>query len=247
MELRFHLQLINHKKKKKSSKIKKIYQGNIILTLFFVLFETARFIWDEIKNEPIYEFPKIPKHLEKKLNKEVRLEKKHYKAAFLTFSIIAMSLYLSDNPYILALEGGNINEEKSSSFLYIQSAQAEDSNVPENMLPDSKALGSLVSGDKLCVRDKTQKRSSNYCGTDQTEAGIDQIQIEPRSETKKFPIKRVSNYTRGIRCAHPGDKPRKSKQGKGTHMDEDCCPDPDEYPMPGCAYSANDLAIMKKR
>lgn len=47
----------------------------------------------------------------------------------------------------------------------------------------------------------------------------------------------------GIRCPHPERKPRKSKT-KGPHMDEDCCPDPDEWPKPGCAYSVADYAIM---
>lgn len=50
-------------------------------------------------------------------------------------------------------------------------------------------------------------------------------------------------FTAGARCAHPDRKPTYSKT-KGRHMDEDCCPDPDEWPMPGCAYSGGDLAVM---
>ncbi|OGI26721.1 MAG: hypothetical protein A2359_03540 [Candidatus Moranbacteria bacterium RIFOXYB1_FULL_43_19] len=50
-------------------------------------------------------------------------------------------------------------------------------------------------------------------------------------------------YTSGASCAHKKDKPRYSKN-KGKHMDEDCCPDPDEWPNPRCAYSAKGLAIM---
>lgn len=50
-------------------------------------------------------------------------------------------------------------------------------------------------------------------------------------------------YTSGAKCAHPERKPRYSKT-KGKHMDEDCCPDPDEWPDPACAYSAKDLSIM---
>ena len=52
-------------------------------------------------------------------------------------------------------------------------------------------------------------------------------------------------YTSGATCAHKKDNPRKSKT-KGRHMDEDCCPDPDEWPNPRCAYSAKGLAIMLK-
>lgn len=39
-----------------------------------------------------------------------------------------------------------------------------------------------------------------------------------------------------IVCASKHDKPRKSRQGKGHHMDEDCCIDPDESPNPLCSY-----------
>jgi len=41
----------------------------------------------------------------------------------------------------------------------------------------------------------------------------------------------------GLRvCAKKNDKPGKSKQGKGKHMDMECCLDPDEYPNPHCYY-----------
>jgi len=50
-------------------------------------------------------------------------------------------------------------------------------------------------------------------------------------------------FTSGATCAHKKDKPSRSKT-KGKHMDEDCCPDPDKWPNPRCAYSAKGLAIM---
>lgn len=37
-------------------------------------------------------------------------------------------------------------------------------------------------------------------------------------------------------CAKKNDKPRKSKQNKGKHLDMECCLDPDEYPNPWCTY-----------
>lgn len=51
-------------------------------------------------------------------------------------------------------------------------------------------------------------------------------------------------YTAGASCAHKKDKPRYSKT-KGKHMDEDCCPDPDEWPNPRCAYSGGGLGLMR--
>ena len=46
-------------------------------------------------------------------------------------------------------------------------------------------------------------------------------------------------------CPHPGRKPQRSPN-KGNHVDEDCCPDPDEWPNPSCSYSPADFSIMLK-
>jgi hypothetical protein len=46
-----------------------------------------------------------------------------------------------------------------------------------------------------------------------------------------------------ISCPKGDDHPSMSDT-KGKHMDEDCCPDPDEWPKPGCIYSAKGYSIM---
>ncbi len=46
-------------------------------------------------------------------------------------------------------------------------------------------------------------------------------------------------------CPHPNRKPMKSPN-QGKHVDEDCCPDPDEYPNIACAYKPSDYKIMLK-
>ena len=51
-------------------------------------------------------------------------------------------------------------------------------------------------------------------------------------------------YVAGITCPNKHDHPSYSNKGKGKHMDEDCCPDPDEWPNPMCAYSAKALGVM---
>jgi hypothetical protein len=51
-------------------------------------------------------------------------------------------------------------------------------------------------------------------------------------------------FTSGSRCPEKNDHPSYSKT-KGKHMDEDCCPDPDEWPNPRCAYSAGGLGLMR--
>jgi len=46
-------------------------------------------------------------------------------------------------------------------------------------------------------------------------------------------------------CPHPNRKPQKSPN-QGKHVDEDCCPDPDEWPNIACAYKPSDYKIMLK-
>lgn len=46
-------------------------------------------------------------------------------------------------------------------------------------------------------------------------------------------------------CPHPNRKPMKSPN-QGKHVDEDCCPDPDEWPNSLCIYKASDYRIMFK-
>lgn len=58
---------------------------------------------------------------------------------------------------------------------------------------------------------------------------------------KTKPIVRVDNRPT---CRKKNDHPQRSKT-KGTHMDEDCCIDPDEYPDPKCRYTPAQLAIGK--
>lgn len=66
----------------------------------------------------------------------------------------------------------------------------------------------------------------------------------PKKVAQKVIAPPKVRYTSGAGCAHKKDKPRKSKT-KGKHMDEDCCPDPDEWPNPRCAYSGGGLGLMR--
>jgi len=52
-------------------------------------------------------------------------------------------------------------------------------------------------------------------------------------------------YVAGRACPNKHDHPSYSKKHKGKHMDEDCCPDPDEWPNPTCAYSGGALGLMR--
>jgi hypothetical protein len=46
-------------------------------------------------------------------------------------------------------------------------------------------------------------------------------------------------------CPHPNRKPTRSPN-QGNHVDEDCCPDPDEWPNIACSYKTGDYKIMLK-
>jgi hypothetical protein len=64
-------------------------------------------------------------------------------------------------------------------------------------------------------------------------------------EIKQVAPKSQPMVKRGTRhCPHENDKPTISSTKSKNHMDEDCCPDYDEWPMPGCFYTAKDYAIM---
>lgn len=74
---------------------------------------------------------------------------------------------------------------------------------------------------------------------------LDLSKKEVVAETvKKIVTPPKARFTSGASCNHKNDKPRKSKT-KGKHMDEDCCPDPDEWPNPRCAYSGGGLGLMR--
>jgi hypothetical protein len=71
---------------------------------------------------------------------------------------------------------------------------------------------------------------------------------ESVSQASQRTVRRITTpprprYTAGSRCPVKNDHPSKSKT-KGKHMDEDCCPDPDEWPNPRCAYGGS-LGVMR--
>jgi hypothetical protein len=67
-----------------------------------------------------------------------------------------------------------------------------------------------------------------------------QLQAKPKPAPSRInaprPIAETKNVNGKLFCAKKNDKPRKSKQHKGKHLDMECCLDPDEYPNPWCTY-----------
>lgn len=126
--------------------------------------------------------------------------------------------------------------------------------------PEGKSKGIMLSvlemkGNNLseaaCDHDKENGKCSDLCADieqyikltkDMSEEEKEDWQKAASEFSKKQPKK---TYTRGTPCAKKNDHPSKSDT-KGKHQDEDCCPDPDEWPKPGCAYSASGLNLMLK-
>lgn len=63
--------------------------------------------------------------------------------------------------------------------------------------------------------------------------------ISPDTSKDKEETKNKS----GKNTCHHNDSPHASTTKK-QHMDEDCCPDPDEWANPKCSYSVSGYAVM---
>lgn len=50
-----------------------------------------------------------------------------------------------------------------------------------------------------------------------------------------------------LMCGVKHDEPHKSRKNKKTHMDMECCLDPDEIPNPHCSYLAAIYAKYLKK
>ncbi len=114
-----------------------------------------------------------------------------------------------------------------------------------------KALGaeknlklSLTEGS--CQRNKLDGQSSELCGQDGKDEALEK-ELKKIDDLARARMIAARNPAAGKgRCAEANDHPSYSDT-KGKHTDEDCCPDPDEWPKPGCVYSPAGYALMLKR
>ena len=152
-----------------------------------------------------------------------------------------------------------------SSFFIVHSEEFQENDTNKNI---SGALDSdvqinypLKTKDQYCEEDKNNKRDSRLCGQSiqlekQDELVYEKLiqpnkarlqiekQLQKNAATALGTIVRKQAVLR-ISCTEKNDHPSYS-DSKGKHMDEDCCPDPDEWPKPGCAYSPSGRALMMK-
>lgn len=119
-------------------------------------------------------------------------------------------------------------------------------NSLQNALKAEKDLNLSLTQER-CQKDKLEGKSSELCGEDPKDEALDRELKKIDDQARARLIVRPRNPAAGgRRCAEENDHPGKSDT-KGKHTDEDCCPDPDEWPMPGCYYTPAGYALMLKR
>jgi len=67
--------------------------------------------------------------------------------------------------------------------------------------------------------------------------------ITPDKNKDNEKDKKKEKNKSGKDTCHKNDPPHKSNT-KSKHMDEDCCPDPDEWANPRCEYSSKDYGVL---
>jgi hypothetical protein len=232
LKIKISVQLLSGEEKN----LKRHFKGSIIRVLLDFLVFIAGSYWKDFaaraKKIKKYITPIIPKFLLKK-NDPIPVS---YQGTILAVLInLGALIWVMNNgivPVARSEDYPNNNVEVG-----IQTAGTQElfnskiEPVAEDALLKKNAYDPLSYSKEQCQRDKKNKMSSDLCGKDQMDPVI--------PATKKIVI--VAH--RQPSCKHD-DKPRKSKQDKGKHLDEDCCPDPDEWPKPGCIYKPSDYAVM---
>jgi hypothetical protein len=161
---------------------------------------------------------------------------------WMLFSGVASSLLPQGMNVYLPIALGAENEINS----FPQGLKPQNNKILEPEIgPESNSFSEVK-----CEKDKEEGRCSDLCADIEqyikmTKDMSDEEKRAWQKEAAKLAARKPKRaFSRGISCAEKNDgNPSKSKT-KGKHRDEDCCPDPDEWPKPGCAYSASGLALM---
>jgi len=151
----------------------------------------------------------------------------------------------------LIVSGNLIFTDHFRIYYKMSNAQAkEDSNLE---IGENSGLNTSVetvnkykmkSSEEICGESKNQKQSSGLCGKDDEEELQKVAKEEKIEQIRRAIVSRPRVVRISCREKDLGDPSRSDTKGK--HMDEDCCPDPDEWPKPGCIYDAHGYSIMLK-
>ncbi len=109
----------------------------------------------------------------------------------------------------------------------------------ENILPEEGKISEAMSGAADAVKGQAGRvaRARRIARQQAAFAAFIRSGPEPTGPTTGLPDGRRV-------CAVKNDRPQ---SGGAAHVDEDCCPDYNEYPNPRCYYTPAQMGILKKR
>ena len=251
------------RKNSKKIKIKKTFEGHFPGLLWHILLGAMEASFHEWRDRTSWLWGKIKKEVSLTrlvLDSEVRI----VVLIFLNLAVLAWVInqrfIIVSFPYSYAS-----GEAETASPPPINPATPQDlagmtridlekkNDNSENQKEEGRAiitdLNKLISSqDERCQKDKDSKECTNLCVENEKEI-IAQMKEEERQAWTKYLAshpKLAPRSTGWVSCAEKNDGDPSKSDTKGKHMDEDCCPDPDEWPKPGCRYSAHGLALMLK-
>lgn len=217
-----------------------------------------------LANVILYSIILLGKKMKKMAQKTVQVVSWKSKDLSYTLKNLDLWQYIPAKVFALAVSAGivtifMIDTGMLSSVVYGSSEKLEVySAVSEGLESDVvvKKIGKLddyqlvAVASKQCESDYSKSQNSQMCGADVKnkilEAEERRIEQERMAAARAAAARAASLKAASVKvsCAEKNDgHPGKSKT-KGKHMDEDCCPDPDEWPKPGCIYSASGRALM---
>jgi hypothetical protein len=166
----------------------------------------------------------------------------------LASGVVTNLLPRGTNIYLPIALGAEQKFNYSSQGLKLQDNKALELEVD----PENNSLSEMK-----CEKDRKEGRCSELCAdieqyikmtkdmSDEEKRAWQKVAKELASKKSKRAANLATNPAR-ISCKESNDGHPSYSDTKGKHMDEDCCPDPDEWPEPGCIYSARGLALMLK-
>jgi hypothetical protein len=143
----------------------------------------------------------------------------------------------------LNMDGKEIDPQSFTKFG--ASGKQEDNKSEENK-DLAQRLNEIISSDEeKCQKSKEEKECRELCLKNEEEI-IAQMKEEERRAWLKYIYSKpkIRSNAGRVSCREKNDGDPSKSQTKGKHQDEDCCPDPDEWPKPGCTYSPRGIALM---
>jgi len=249
----------------KKIKIKRTFEGHFPGLIWHIFLGSIEASFHEWKIRSGWFWDKMKKHISLErpvLESEIRI------VILIFLNIVAFTWIINQRFFVISLPynyafGEEMNDADLpiiyngdpdlTGMTRLDSERNNNNSNDENKKEEDKAiiteLNKLISSqDERCEKDKDDKKCTELCVKNEEEI-IAQMKEEERQAWKKYlsgkPKLLGPRPSAHISC--PKDtKGARNSPNKGKHMDEDCCPDPDEWPKPGCRYSAAGLALMLK-